>query len=51
MCTVIVHTYGCGHEVRDEAPCAQRRAGKACKGVSERKIPHTEKCEKICGGW
>ena len=50
MCTKFVHKYGCGHQLVETAPCANKRAG-ACKGVTEKVVPHVEKCDRICGGW
>ena len=49
MCTRIVHKYGCGHQLVEIAQCADKRAGN-CKGVKDMVVPHTEKCDKICGG-
>ena len=50
MCTKVIHKYGCGHQLVDTAPCAGLRSG-ACKGVNEKVVSHTEKCDRICGGW
>jgi len=50
MCTKVVHKYGCGHQLVETAPCANKRAG-ACRGITEKIVNHTEKCDRICGGW
>ena len=49
MCTKVVHTYPCGHQLIQTAPCADKGVG-SCKGVKEKIVPHTEKCDRICGG-
>ena len=49
MCTKVVHKYACGHELVETAPCANKKAGD-CKRENVKNVPHTEKCERICGG-
>lgn len=44
MCTKVVHTYGCGHQHAEKAPCATSR-GADCRTLNVKTVKHDEKCE------
>ena len=48
MCTKLIHQYRCGHKLVETAPCAASKGG-GCKGIGEKRVVHTTKCQK-CGG-
>ncbi|CAI6339447.1 unnamed protein product [Periconia digitata] len=44
MCNTFVHTYQCGHTIREKAPCAPSRAG-PCGVDKTTKVKHDSKCD------
>lgn len=44
MCTKVVHTYSCGHEVTEKAPCATSRTA-SCGVCNTKTVKHDEKCD------
>lgn len=48
MCTRVIHTYGCGHQVVEKAPCATSRSAN-CGVLNTKNVKHEEKCDNCDG--
>ncbi|KAK8222379.1 hypothetical protein BKA81DRAFT_10733, partial [Phyllosticta paracitricarpa] len=48
MCTRFIHTYGCGHQVVEKAPCATSRSA-PCGVLKTTHVKHDEKCDSCDG--
>ncbi|KAF2453492.1 hypothetical protein BDY21DRAFT_293059 [Lineolata rhizophorae] len=49
MCTRIVHTYSCGHQTVDKAPCAKSKSA-TCGVLNTKTVKHDERCDSCDSG-
>ncbi|KAF2091096.1 hypothetical protein K490DRAFT_54006 [Saccharata proteae CBS 121410] len=48
MCTKVVHSYSCGHQTVNSAPCATSRNAQ-CGVLNTKHVKHDEKCDACAG--